>query len=145
VFLSTVASSIYREGATGGRGYIGLAAMIFGNWRPGGLALGAGLFGYTDALQLRRGSESVHALLILVGALLLAVAVWQFVRKQRVIAVVSAVLGVLAYVTYFTVDTIPIALVQSAPYVTVLVVLALAAQRLRPPAADGKPYRRGGT
>jgi general nucleoside transport system permease protein len=25
----------------------------------------------------------------------------------------------------------------------VLVVLALAAQRLRPPAADGKPYRRG--
>ncbi len=27
----------YLEGQTGGRGYIGLAAMIFGNWRPGGL------------------------------------------------------------------------------------------------------------
>ncbi len=40
-FLSIVASTIYREGATGGRGYIGLAAMIFGNWRPGGLAVGA--------------------------------------------------------------------------------------------------------
>src|SRR5206468_1205190 len=67
VFLSMVASSIYREGQTGGRGFIGLAAMIFGNWRPGGLAAGALLFGYTDAAQLRRGSESVHALLVLVA------------------------------------------------------------------------------
>src|SRR5262249_17780831 len=96
------------------------------------------------ALQLRRGSESVHALLILVGALLIALAVWQFVRGQRIIAIVSVVLGILAYVTYFAVDRIPIALVQATPYVTVLVVLALAAERLRPPAADGKPYRRGG-
>ena len=82
VYLSTVTSAIYREGQTGGRGYIGLAAMIFGNWRPGGLAVGASLFGYTDALQLRRGSESVHALLILVGALLLALAVWEFIRRN---------------------------------------------------------------
>ncbi|WP_432834989.1 ABC transporter permease [Dactylosporangium sp. CA-092794] len=144
VFLSTVSSVIYREGQTGGRGYIGLAAMIFGNWRPGGLALGASLFGYTDALQLRRGSESVHALLILVGALLLALAVWELRRRNTVLAISSGVLGILSYVTYFTVDKIPTALVQAAPYITVLVVLALAAQRLRMPAADGKPYRRGG-
>jgi simple sugar transport system permease protein len=144
VFLSTVSSVIYREGQTGGRGYIGLAAMIFGNWRPGGLALGASLFGYTDALQLRRGSESVHALLILVGALLLALAVWEYRRRNTVVAIASAVLGVLSYVLFFAMDQIPTALVQAAPYITVLVVLALAAQRLRPPAADGKPYRRGG-
>ncbi|MFC6342132.1 ABC transporter permease, partial [Nocardioides hankookensis] len=36
-FLVMVAASNYRDGQTGGRGYIGLAAMIFGNWRPGGL------------------------------------------------------------------------------------------------------------
>jgi ABC-type uncharacterized transport system permease subunit len=144
VYLATVSSVIFREGQTGGRGYIGLAAMIFGNWRPGGLALGASLFGYTDALQLRRGSESVHALLILVGALLLALAVWELRRKHHVVAIASAVLGVLSYVIFFAVDKIPTALVQAAPYISVLVVLALAAQRLRPPAADGKPYRRGG-
>ncbi|MFG2037458.1 ABC transporter permease [Dactylosporangium sp. NPDC048998] len=144
VYLSTVSATIYRDLQTGGRGYIGLAAMIFGNWRPGGLALGASLFGYTDALQLRRGSESVHALLILVGALLLALAVWELRRRNKVVAIASAVLGILSYVIFFTVDKIPTALVQAAPYITVLVVLALAAQRLRMPAADGKPYRRGG-
>jgi len=41
----------YQDGQTGGRGFIGLAAMIFGNWRPGGMAMGAGLFGYTDGVQ----------------------------------------------------------------------------------------------
>jgi general nucleoside transport system permease protein len=40
----------YLEGQTGGRGYIGLAAMIFGNWRPGGLLVGSALFGYVDGL-----------------------------------------------------------------------------------------------
>ncbi len=81
-FLAIVAGNGYREGQTGGRGYIGLAAMIFGNWRPGGLAAGAGLFGYTDALQLRRGGESVHALLLLVGVLLLVLAVWLAMRTE---------------------------------------------------------------
>ena len=69
-FLAEVATSIYREGQTNGRGYIGLAAMIFGNWRPGGLAAGAGIFGYTDSLQLRSGGESVHALLLLLAIVL---------------------------------------------------------------------------
>src|SRR5262245_31062892 len=77
VFLSMVASSIYREGQTAGRGYIGLATMIFGNWRPGGLAAGAGLFGYTDALQLRGGSDSVHGLLLFIAVALVAIGVYQ--------------------------------------------------------------------
>jgi len=68
-YLVIVGAQIYREGQTAGRGYIGLAAMIFGNWRPGGLAAGAGLFGYTDALQLR-GGGAVHALLLLTAILL---------------------------------------------------------------------------
>ena len=62
--LAMVASSNYRDGQTGDRGYIGLAAMIFGNWRPGGLLTGSGLFGYTETLGLRQGGESVHALLL---------------------------------------------------------------------------------
>jgi simple sugar transport system permease protein len=141
-FLSMVASSIYREGQTGGRGYIGLAAMIFGNWRPGGLAAGSVLFGYTDALQLRRGAESIHALLLLIGAVLLIVGAWQLWRRSYVIGAVSHAIAILAVVAFFASDEVPVPFVQFAPHVTTLVVLALAAQRLRPPAADGVPYRR---
>ena len=144
VYLSTVASSIYREGQTGGRGYIGLAAMIFGNWRPGGLAVGASLFGYTDALQLRRGSESVHALLLLVGALLLALAVWEFIRRNRVVAIVFAPsLGVLLLRTVLPPDKIPTAVgAGRALHHRAGGARARGATAARPPAADGQPYRR---
>ena len=66
-FLALVAANVFRDGQTGGRGYIGLAAMIFGNWRPGGLLAGSALFGYTDAAQLRGGGTTVHAFLLLLA------------------------------------------------------------------------------
>jgi ABC-type uncharacterized transport system permease subunit len=143
-FLSEVAAGIYREGETNGRGYIGLAAMIFGNWRPGGLAAGAGLFGFTDALQLRSGGTSVHALLLLIAILLLFFAVYSWVRHgSRGVAVVSIGIAAASLIWYSLSDTVPQEFVLFAPHITTLLVLALASQRLRPPAADGQPYRRG--
>ncbi|GII53186.1 ABC transporter permease [Planotetraspora thailandica] len=145
-FLSIVAAGIYRDGQTGGRGYIGLAAMIFGNWRPGGLAAGSALFGYTDALQLRQGGTSVHALLLVVALLLAAVAVYQLVRQRRnLAALITGVGAIVVFVVFAVTDTVPEEFTSFTPYLTTLLVLSLASQRLRPPAADGVPYRRGQT
>ena len=65
-YLSIVASSVYREGQTAGRGFIGLATVIFGNWRPGGVLGGAVLFGFTDALRIRQ-ANSVVAIVFAAG------------------------------------------------------------------------------
>ncbi|MEU2115434.1 ABC transporter permease [Streptomyces sp. NPDC016459] len=142
-FLAIVATGIYQEGQTGGRGYIGLAAMIFGNWMPGGMALGAGLFGFTDSLKLRGGAENVHALLLLVAVLLVLAAAWQLYKKKYVAGVVAAAFSAVFFLWYALTDEVPSQFVDAAPYVTTLLVLALSAQRLRMPKADGLPYRKG--
>jgi simple sugar transport system permease protein len=142
-FLVLVASSIYREGQTGGRGYIGLAAMIFGNWRPAGLAVGSGLFGYADALQLRGGGDAVHALLLFVAILLAGVAAYNMIRRRPVAAAVSALAAAAVLAWFLLTDSVPEQFVFFTPHLTTLLVLSLASQRLRMPAADGLPYRRG--
>ncbi|GAB2693577.1 ABC transporter permease [Kitasatospora kifunensis] len=141
-YLSMVAASVYRDGQTGGRGYIGLAAMIFGNWLPGGLATGAGLFGFTDSLQLR-DPDSVHVLLLVIALVLALLALWQGYRRKLVPAVVSLVAAAGLGLWYATTDAVPRPLIVATPYVITLVVLALSAQRLRPPKADGQIYRKG--
>ncbi|WP_088314633.1 ABC transporter permease [Kineosporia sp. R_H_3] len=142
-FLSLVASNFYREGQTGGRGFIGLAAMIFGNWRPGGLLAGAGLFGFTDALQLRQGETSVHALFLALAIGLALFGGWLLYSRKVVGGAASLVVAALVLALYLLTDTVPQQFTTATPYVTTLLVLALASQRLRMPAADGLVYRRG--
>ena len=142
-FLSIVASNVYLDGQTAGRGYIGLAAMIFGNWMPGGLALGAGLFGYTDSLNLRGGTVNVHALILLLAILLVFGAAYLAWRKKYVPAVITIVISVLMFVWYASTNEVPRQLVTATPYIVTLLVLSLSAQSLRMPKADGLPYRKG--
>jgi simple sugar transport system permease protein len=50
-FLVLEAVGQFKEGMTAGRGFISLAALIFGNWTPLGAFGASVLFGYTQALQ----------------------------------------------------------------------------------------------
>ncbi len=133
----------YLEGQTGGRGFIGLAAMIFGNWRPGGLLGGAALFGYADGLQLRSGGETVLALVYGAVILLGVIVVMQLVRRRWYSAAGGTVAALALYALYASLDEIPSEFTAYAPHMVTLVVLGVASQRLRMPAADGVVYRRG--
>ena len=83
------------------------------------------------------------ALMTLVGVLLLGMAVWLAVKRRILVTAIAGVLGAATLLWYFTTDEVPGDFTTMTPYVTTLLVLALASQRLRMPAADGLPYRRG--
>lgn len=140
--LVLVSSSGFITGQTGGRGYIGLAAMIFGNWRPLGAAGASTMFGYTDAMQLRNAA-AVHALLLLVAVLLFVFMLLRIRQGDRKNAVLFGAVGVGFLVWFLLSDEVPREFAGMTPYVATLLVLALGTQRLRMPAADGKPYRKG--
>ncbi len=136
-------SGVYHDGQTGGRGFIGLAAMIFGNWRPGGLLAGSSLFGYTDGLQQQSSTATVHALLLLVAIVLALVGAYQLYQRRVGSGVGSLVAAGLVLLWYLTTNSIPAEFATYSPQIITLFVLALASQRLRPPTDDGIPWRRG--
>jgi simple sugar transport system permease protein len=141
-FLSVVAANLYREGQTGGQGFIGLATTIFGNWRPTGVLSGAALFGFATALRLR-DVKNVPALFLVLAMALTVIAILALRRRHMLGGAVALGFAILAAVGFATIDKIPQSLTFITPHVITLIVLATASQRLRPPAFSGRPYRAG--
>ena len=141
-YLSLVASSVYREGQTAGRGFIGLATVIFGNWKPGGVFAGSILFGFTDALRVRQ-SESVMSLIMVAGIVALALSIFYSINRRWKPGLISGSLALVAWWIHQRVDVIPQEFVTVFPNFATLIVLTFLAQRLTPPAMAGMPYRRG--
>jgi len=50
-YMSIGSIGFFNEGMSAGKGFLGLAAMIFGNWNPGGAFLGSFIFGFFDSWQ----------------------------------------------------------------------------------------------
>jgi len=49
----------FAPNTTNGRGFMGLAAMVFGNWKPGGTLVACLIFGFADAFQAAAQSAGV--------------------------------------------------------------------------------------
>ena len=98
-FLSMEASSTFERGMTAGRGFLALAIMIFGAWKPLQAAAAALFFGFAQAIASQLQADKVVA--------------------------------------------IPQQIINTLPFVLTLVVLAVAAGRVRAPAAEGVPFVKG--
>jgi simple sugar transport system permease protein len=80
---------------------------------------------------------------LFVAIVLGVIALRSFLGKKMVSAVITLSFAAATAAWYLTSDTVPREFVGFTPHLITLLVLALASQRLRPPAADGKPYRKG--
>ena len=100
VFLSMDSTSSFERGMSAGRGFLALAIMIFGAWRPLRAAAAALFFGFVTAAASQLQADQVI--------------------------------------------NVPPQLVGTLPYVLTLVVLAVAAGRVRAPGAVGQPFVKEG-
>jgi simple sugar transport system permease protein len=134
----------YQENQVAGRGFLGLATMIFGNWMPAGTAAGAGLFGYAQGITLRTNpAELVRTLLLAAAIGLVLVAIWMAARQQWTgmgIMLLIALAGLWAYAVAERPNN---QLVFVTPYVVTLIAVSVRGQRLRMPAEEGIPWFKG--
>jgi ABC-type uncharacterized transport system permease subunit len=85
VYLSIGLVHSFNQGMTAGRGFIALAVVIFGAWRPYGALAGACLFGFSSAVaqRLPAFSESLAVLFQALPYVLVLVVVAGLIGRSR--------------------------------------------------------------
>jgi simple sugar transport system permease protein len=148
-FLSVVSIGLFVEGMSAGRGYLALAAVIFGGWRPIGVLAACFVFGGADALQLRLQAVGTlpRPVWIVILAVPLLFLIYRLIRRRRIgvgagatsttVTATGVVLALLAPSM-----SLPSQLWLALPYVLALVVLAGFVGRPRMPAALAVPLHR---
>jgi len=157
-FLVLESVGRFQKLMTTGRGFIALAALIFGKWTSVGALGSALLFGFSEALGVRLQLGDVNelqALALLAGlgivilagafALLKLIRSGEDKRPNRTIAIIAlvgfALIASAALIDWPTIE-IPVQFLGLLPYVMTVLVLAGFVGRATPPAAIGKPYEK---
>lgn len=87
-WVSLEPSAGFDDGMTANRGFIALAALIFGKWRPWGAFGGAVLFGFSSALQTR-----LQTLRVDIGGFAIPSEFWQMLPYVITLLVVCGLVG----------------------------------------------------
>ncbi len=81
--LSVEQLKFFAPGVTAGRGWIAIAIVIVGGWRPWGVVLAALLFGVTDMLQFQvQGQSAIPYELLLALPYVVAIVALAIRRKS---------------------------------------------------------------
>ncbi len=151
-YLSLVRVPQWTEGMTAGAGWIALALVVFGTWRPWRVLMGAYLFGGITVLQLNLQAAGINPLLA-IGAILMATAlVMAAIRLTKGttafhLPIGFAIAGALCLAIAFLVPgfTLGAAYLSMTPYLVTILVLVLMSSdtsraNLNAPAALGRQF-----
>lgn len=111
--LSICLSSSYTRNMTAGRGYMALAALIVGGWRPFAVALACLAFGFFDALGITLQGIQIPKPSFEIPVLS---QIWNFIVSPQFIQII--------------------------PYLLTVIIVAGFVGKSRPPKALGQPYLR---
>jgi simple sugar transport system permease protein len=157
-YLAIGQSSLFTRNMTAGRGFIALAALIFGKWRPVQTMLACLLFGFAEAVAIQMQGVEVSSLaLLFMLCLAIFLILWFAVRltplRTKPLALqlglallVACAAGLLIYLVKFKhvlgSRQIPVQFIQIIPYVLTMVVLAGFIGHSRAPRSLGIPYQK---
>jgi simple sugar transport system permease protein len=134
----------YQENLTQGKGYLGLATLVSGNYTTSGIGIFSGLFGYATGVTFRNQASELVADLIWAAVFAFALAVIiSLLRRSYVPMAILLALAALAWYGAATVKEPNNQVLYVFPYVVTLVVVAVRGGNLRAPAAAGIPYFKG--
>jgi len=162
-YLSIGQSSLFTRNMAAGRGFIALAALIFGKWRPVQTMLACLLFGFADAItiQLQGVPVSIVGVIQVAVGIVVLLIVWvilhrvSFANRNRLLEFLAALAAAIVACGVFSLATrgyfarlaiapveIPVQFIQMIPYLVTIVMLAGFIGQSRAPRSLGIPYEK---
>ncbi|MHA1236572.1 MAG: ABC transporter permease subunit [Candidatus Hodarchaeales archaeon] len=162
---------IFGKGMTTGRGFVALAALIFGAWNPIGAALASLLFGFAYAFRFQLDASGASWLLEIptielifllcipiIFALIAGLIIIKAVKTVRQSEVLDKTTKVFLYILPVVIVVAVVSqifiiagadlflekLTPTLPFLITIIAVATVAKRGKAPAADGIPYIKEG-